>query len=113
MGLPWWFNTIGNLFSVIGGAAVAMFGINFGLRQYFDWRVRMEETHNIHTKVVIDLIDKNEQKYQVLRKEIEDLGNDQEKENERLHERCESIQAHIVDFRKDTLEMIKIALKIK
>lgn len=113
MSLPWWFNTITSFLTVLMGAGITMFGINFGLRQYFEWRIRVEETRNAHTKVVIELIAKNEEKYQTLKKEIEELEAEYKEENEALHRKCESIQAHVIDFRKDTLDMIKIALKLK
>jgi uncharacterized membrane protein YgaE (UPF0421/DUF939 family) len=113
MGLPWWFNTIVTFLTVVTGGIITMFGVNYALRLYFDWRVRMEETRNMHTKVVIDLIAKNEEKYQVLKKDLEELEEWAKKENEELARKCESIQTHSQEFRKDSLEMIKIALKIQ
>lgn len=113
MGNTVWFNAIVSLVTTLGLAAIGVFGFNTAWRAYLDWKAKRDEIYNRHAKEVIELIQKNDSMFQKLRSEILELEEMIKEVGAVAHEKCESILRQSQEFRRDSLEMIKIALKLK
>lgn len=110
------FNLVKELIGTItylGVAFIGVWGLVKVVQEIYAHKLRMSKEVNANAQQLIDFIQKNDYKFDELRKELGELEDELNDKNGELYKHCENLRVHIQDFRKDTLDMIKIALKVK